>query len=190
VSAAVTAAVETFANAHGVEVETGLPPDIDIGSAFPTIIALETDLTGLRRLVAEKGEPVSAALSDFLARKLPLEAATDAITTRKAWANAVARLMASYDLILTPTLPCTAFDANREGPAAIAGQSVGPDGWCPFTFPFNLTGQPAASVYAGLIDRLPIGLQIVGPHLGDGLVLSAAAAVEALFPPPRPAFEL
>ena len=112
------------------------------------------------------------------------------MTTRKAWANAVARLMARYDLILTPTLPVTAFAADREGPAAIAGQPVGPDGWCPFTFPFNLTGQPAASVFAGLVEGLPVGLQIVGPHLGDGLVLSAAAAVEALFPPPRPAFAL
>jgi aspartyl-tRNA(Asn)/glutamyl-tRNA(Gln) amidotransferase subunit A len=190
VSAAVTSAVEAFAKAYGVEVDTGLPPDLDIGSAFPTIIALETDLTGLRRLVAEKGEPVSPALSAFLAQRLPLEAATDAMTTRKAWANVVARLMARYDLILTPTLPVTAFAAEREGPATIAGQAVGPDAWCPFTFPFNLTGQPAASVFAGLVEGLPVGLQIVGPHLGDGLVLSAAAAVEALFPPPRPAFAL
>jgi len=190
VSAAVTSAVEAFAKAYGVEVDTGLPPDLDIGSAFPTIIALETDLTGLRRLVAEKGEPVSPALSAFLAQRLPLEAATDAMTTRKAWANAVARLMARYDLILTPTLPVTAFAAEREGPATIAGQAVGPDAWCPFTFPFNLTGQPAASVFAGLVEGLPVGLQIVGPHLGDGLVLSAAAAVEALFPPLRPAFAL
>jgi aspartyl-tRNA(Asn)/glutamyl-tRNA(Gln) amidotransferase subunit A len=190
VSAAVTAAVQAFAKAYGVEVDTDLPPDLDIGSAFPTIIALETDLTGLRRLVAEKSEPVSPALSAFLAKQLPLEAATDAMTTRKAWANAVARLMARYDLILTPTLPVTAFAAEREGPATIAGQLVGPDEWCPFTFPFNLTGQPAASVFAGLVEGLPVGLQIVGPHLGDGLVLSVAAAVEALFPPARPAFTL
>ena len=190
VSAVVTAAVEAFARAHGVEVETALPPDIDIGSAFPTLIALETDLTGLRRLVGEKREPVSPALSAFLAQKLPLEAATDAMTTRKAWANAIARLMARYDMILTPTLPVTAFAAEREGPTLIAGQAVGPDGWCPFAFPFNLTGQPAASVFAGLVDGLPVGLQIVGPHLGDGLVLTIAGKIEALFPPPRPAFPL
>jgi aspartyl-tRNA(Asn)/glutamyl-tRNA(Gln) amidotransferase subunit A len=190
VSAAVTTAVEAFARTFGVEVETDLPPDIDIGSALPTIIALETDLTGLRRLVAEKGESVSPAVSAFLATSLPLEAATDAMTIRKAWANAVARLMGRYDLILTPTLPVTAFAADREGPAAIAGQPVGPDAWCPFTFPFNLTGQPAASVFVGLVEGLPVGLQIVGPHLGDALVLSVAAGVESMFPSTRPAFAL
>ena len=190
VSAAVTTAVEAFARTFGVEVETDLPPDIDIGSAFPTIIALETDLTGLRRLVAEKGESVSPAVSAFLATSLPLEEATDAMTTRKAWANAVARLMGRYDLILTPTLPVTAFAADREGPAAIAGQPVGPDAWCPFTFPFNLTGQPAASVFVGLVEGLPVGLQIVGPHLGDALVLSVAAGVRSMFPSTRPAFAL
>ncbi len=190
VSATVSAAVRTFAEAYGVVVETALPPDIPIGAAFPTIIALETDLTGLRRLVAQKNEPVSPAVLAFLGKRLPLEAATDAVTLRKAWANAIARLMTRYDLILTPTLPVTAFPAEREGPATIAGASVGPDEWCPFTFPFNLTGQPAVSVFAGLVDGLPVGLQIVGPHLGDALALTAAAKFEALFPAPRPAFSL
>ena len=190
VSAAATAAVEAFAKAYDVEVETDVPPDIGVHAIFATLIALETDLTGLRRLIAEKGVEVSPAVRAFAATKLPLEAATDAMTIRKAWANAVARLMARYDLILTPTLPVTAFAAEREGPEEIAGAPVGPDAWCPFTSPFNLTGQPAASVFAGLVDGLPVGLQIVGPHLGDAIVLSAAAAIEKLFPPPRAPFAL
>ena len=129
-------------------------------------------------------------MASFLETRLPLEAVTDAMTIRKAWANAVARLMARFDLILTPTLPVTAFAAEREGPATIDGLAVGPDEWAPFTSPFNLTGQPAVSVFAGLVEGLPVGLQIVGPHLGDGLVLSAAAAFEALRPAPRPPFAL
>jgi Amidase len=44
---------------------------------------------------------------------------------------------------------------------------MGADDWCPYTFPFNLTGQPAASAPCGLVDGLPVGIQIVGPHLGD-----------------------
>jgi aspartyl-tRNA(Asn)/glutamyl-tRNA(Gln) amidotransferase subunit A len=190
VAAAVTAAVEAFAAAYDVEVETDLPPDIGVDKIFGAIIALETDLSGLRRLVAEKGEPVSPAVSALLAKSLPLEVATDAMTLRKAWANAIARLMSRYDLILTPTLPVTAFPAEREGPEMIDGEPVAPDAWSPFTSPFNLTGQPAASVFAGLADGLPVGLQIVGPHLGDGLVLAGAAAAEALFPAPPPPFAL
>jgi aspartyl-tRNA(Asn)/glutamyl-tRNA(Gln) amidotransferase subunit A len=190
VRAAVDAAVQSFARAYGIEVETAAPPDIEIDAAFATTVALETDLTGLRRLIAEKGEKVSPAIMDLLGRRMSFEAATDALTVRKAWSNAVVRSMARFDLILTPTLPITAFAAEREGPAEIAGEPVGPNGWSPFTFPFNLTGQPAVSVFAGWANGLPVGLQIVGGHLADALVLTAALKIEALFPPPRPAFAL
>jgi len=183
VLAVVDAAVEAFASASGFTLITGTPPDIAIAAAFQAIIALETDLTGLRRLVADKGVPVTAALSGLLAQSLPIEAATDAITTRKAFADAIATVMGEFDLILTPTLPVTAFAKDRDGPAEIAGIPTGPNDWCPYTFPFNLTGQPAASVACGFAHGLPVGLQIVGPHLGDALVLSAAAAFEALMPP-------
>ena len=190
VRATVDTAVAEFADAYGFEIEIGAPPPIEISAAFASIIALETDLTGMRRLIAEKGEPVSAAVASLLAKRLPLEAATDAITTRKAFANAMARVMARFDLILTPTLPVLPFGAESEGPDEIDGCVVGPNDWCPFTFPFNLTGQPAASVPCGLVDGLPIGLQIVGPHLGDAVTLSAAAAFERMRPPPRAAFSL
>jgi aspartyl-tRNA(Asn)/glutamyl-tRNA(Gln) amidotransferase subunit A len=190
IRAAVDEAVARFAKTYDFEIEIAEPPPIDIDAAFQAIIALETDLSGMRRLIASKGEAVSPAVSALLAQRLPLEAATDAITTRKAFANAMARVMARFDLILTPTLSVLPFAAERDGPEDIDGVPVGPDDWCPFTFPFNLTGQPAASVPCGLVDGLPIGLQIVGPHLGDAITLSAAAAFERMCPPPRPAFLL
>jgi aspartyl-tRNA(Asn)/glutamyl-tRNA(Gln) amidotransferase subunit A len=53
----------------------------------------------------------------------------------------------------------------------------------PFTYPFNLTGQPGASVPVGLTARgLPVGLQIVGRRHADRTVLAAAAAYEAACP--------
>ncbi len=133
---------------------------------------------------------MTQAVSKLLARRLPLEAATDAMTMRKAWANAIARLMDRYDLILTPTLPVTAFEAEGKVLRSIDGRSVGADEWCPFTFPFNLTGQPAASIACGMVNGLPVGLQIVGPHLGDALVLTAAATFERTTTVATPPFSL
>lgn len=88
-----------------------------------------------------------------------------------------------YDLLLTPTMPTTAFPAGEDAPAEIAGQPIRDFGYTPFTFPFNLTGQPAASVPCGFsADGLPIGLQIVGRRFEDATVLRAAAAFEAARP--------
>jgi aspartyl-tRNA(Asn)/glutamyl-tRNA(Gln) amidotransferase subunit A len=94
-----------------------------------------------------------------------------------------------YDLLLTPTLPLAAFDAGRE--VADVMKEKRWTEWTPFTYPFNLTQQPAASIPCGLTsDGLPIGLQIVGPRYGDARVLRAARAFESLQPIPMPACEL
>ena len=95
--------------------------------------------------------------------------------------------MEGYDLLLTPTLPITAFAAGDDQPGTVAGQETSYLSWTPFTFPFNLTGQPAATVPCGLVDGLPVGLQIVGRWHDDATVLRAAAAFEEIAPWPRPA---
>ena len=87
-----------------------------------------------------------------------------------------------YDLLLTPQMPLAAFEAGRVTPA---DGRFGDDwiGWSPYTYPFNLTGQPAASVPCGFSSGgLPIALQIVGPPRNDALVLHAARAFEAVRP--------
>jgi aspartyl-tRNA(Asn)/glutamyl-tRNA(Gln) amidotransferase subunit A len=71
----------------------------------------------------------------------------------------------------------------RQGPETIEGKKAGPFQWITFTYQFNLTGQPAASVPAGFTkDGLPIGLQVVGRQRDDATVLRAAAAYEAAAP--------
>ena len=94
------------------------------------------------------------------------------------------QFMAKYDLLLTPTMPMTAFAVNENGAWGGDGVDIG---WTPFTLTFNLTRQPAATIPCGL-DRegLPIGLQIVGGHYRDALVLRAAAAYERMRPIPAP----
>ena len=91
-----------------------------------------------------------------------------------------------YDLLLTPATAAPAFDfaeVGPLGPPAVEGVDVGPAGWVPFTMPFNMTGQPAASVPCGFTSQgLPVGLQLVGDRFREGLVLRAAGAFERAHP--------
>ena len=87
----------------------------------------------------------------------------------------------SYDLLLTPTMSLPAFPLGSDTPIGLDGSSW--DDWSPFTFPFNLTGQPAATVPCGFTSGgLPAGLQIVGRHYDEVSVLRAAYAFEAANP--------
>ncbi|MCC6705474.1 MAG: amidase [Thermomicrobiales bacterium] len=102
---------------------------------------------------------------------------------RNAYFDTVREFMEDYDLLLTPTLPCPAFDAGLDFPPEIAGKPMSYLGWTAFTYPFNLTGQPAATVPAGFTaEGLPVGLQIVGRIHDDVTVLRAAKAFEAARP--------
>ena len=88
-----------------------------------------------------------------------------------------------YDLLLTPTVAIPPLGLGQFAVREIAGVKVSPLGWMPFTYPFNITGQPAASVPCGWTDDgLPIGLQIVGRRFDDVTVLRAAAAFEQASP--------
>lgn len=86
-----------------------------------------------------------------------------------------------YDLLLTPSEPIAAFRAERQTPERHQRDWID---WTPFTFPFNLTGQPAASIPCGLTAAgLPVGLQVVGGLGRDELVLRACRAFERAHPP-------
>ena len=81
-----------------------------------------------------------------------------------------------YDLLLTPTIPITAFAAGIDTPDAARFPQW--FDWTPLTWPFNLTRQPAASVPCGFVDGLPIGLQIVGPMFSEPAIFRASRCVE------------
>lgn len=111
--------------------------------------------------------------------------------TRTAFYDAVESVLAEYDLLLSPTAAVPPFKHGQDGPSRIDGESVNPvTDWC-LTWPFNLTGHPAASVPAGDVDGLPVGLQLVGHRHDDKTVLAASAALERVRPwqdryPPEP----
>ncbi|HZS87030.1 MAG TPA: amidase family protein [Chloroflexota bacterium] len=110
-----------------------------------------------------------------------------ALLARSDFYNAVRRSFEGFDLLLTPQMPVAAWSLEpgaNEGPGEIDGRPA-PSMFdrLPFTYPFNLTGQPAASVPCGFTrEGLPVALQIVGRWHADAQVLRAAACFEALQP--------
>jgi aspartyl-tRNA(Asn)/glutamyl-tRNA(Gln) amidotransferase subunit A len=179
----VTQAVRRFARELGAELDEVDPGIADEGATFAALVAFESDLSGMRHMQAELGSCMSPHLSAMLQRDWRAETFTDANTTRKKLCNQMWRFMQHYDLLLSPTLAVPPFPLNMQGPEIIDGRMVRSDHWLSFCFPFNFTGQPAASVPAGFTaSGLPIGMQIVGRHLDDGLVLAASAAFERIQP--------
>jgi aspartyl-tRNA(Asn)/glutamyl-tRNA(Gln) amidotransferase subunit A len=123
--------------------------------------------------VARQGEKVTAA--QYL----------DAVKSRGVLGERMNRFHEKYDLLVTPTLPLAAFPAGKEV-ANLLRERRWTD-WTPFTYPFNLTQQPAASIPCGFTRAgLPVGLHIVGPRYADALVLRAARAFESAHPARMP----
>ncbi len=124
---------------------------------------------GLKKVV-EEGSRIS--LSDFM----------DASVARAELGSKMRAFHEQYELLVTPSLAVTAFSVNQLTPDTDLAEGNWVD-WTPFSYPFNLTQQPACSVPCGLAENgLPVGLQIVGPMHREDLVLSAAAAFEKVSP--------
>jgi amidase/aspartyl-tRNA(Asn)/glutamyl-tRNA(Gln) amidotransferase subunit A len=118
---------------------------------------------------------------DQVAAESPLAQVADAVVRTEIF-DAIQGTLATYDLIVTPTvgaLPVPNGERGQTlGPAEIDGVAVDPSiGWT-LTYMINFTGHPSVSVPVGLIDGLPVGMQIVGRRYSDGDVLRASAAVE------------
>ncbi len=166
----------------GARVEQVDPPGGDPGATFRTLWwsgagILLGDYSaeqkakldpGLRRM-AEEG--VAITKKDYLNANL----------ARGAYGSAMRQFMEKYDFLLTPSLATTAFDVGRLSPLDDDGNAW--MAWTPFSVPFNLTQQPAASVPCGFSsDGLPVGLQIVGRMFDDAGVLAASYAYELADP--------
>lgn len=167
----------------GCHVEVVSPGWPSPEEAFGTIITAQFYAAWGDRL------PLSEPLMDRTLAKFVRRG--EGITARqyleaRRWARSfrleVLAFLARFDLLLTPTVAVLPFPLGRL-PREVAGEPASVLGWMPFTYPFNLTGQPAASVPAGFTAAgLPVGLQIVGRRLADRTVLAASAAFEAACP--------
>lgn len=93
------------------------------------------------------------------------------------------RFFEKWDLLLTPSVSVPAFPADRLQPEDWPQHPWDWLMWAEFSYPFNLSGQPAASIPCGFTAAgLPVGLQIVGPRYGEANVLQACAAFEKSSP--------
>ena len=152
--------------------------------AFATIVAAQFYAAWADALPAREAD-MDASLVRLIRRGGAVTAREylTAMTKVSAYWQEVHIFLARFDLLLTPTAAVPPFALGAGVPREIAGQEVSRLGWMPFTYPFNLTGQPAASVPAGWTeDGVPVGLQIVGRRHADRTVLAAAAAFEAACP--------
>jgi len=132
-------------------------------------------------LPAEKRKLVDPGLLEVAEQGAKIGAAEilDAQMKRAALGAHMKLFHRDYDLLVTPTLAVAAFDVGLEFPP---GKKRWID-WTPFSFPFNLTQQPAASIPCGVTKAgLPVGLHLVGPRYADALVLRAARAFESARP--------
>ncbi|AQS65504.2 amidase family protein (plasmid) [Agrobacterium sp. O3.4] len=104
-----------------------------------------------------------------------------AAKARAEFAGRVHALFEDVDLLLLPTIPVEPFAADREAPEGFQSPSevLAWTGWTPFTYPFNLSGNPAASLPCGLtVNGLPVGLQVVGRRHADALVMAFCQQAE------------
>jgi aspartyl-tRNA(Asn)/glutamyl-tRNA(Gln) amidotransferase subunit A len=185
VAGAVAAAVDQLA-ALGARVEVGDPGfedplPITTGLWFTGAWTLWNTLTPAQQAVTDPDFAAEAQLGSEMSsldvQRLNLR--------RGELGSRMRQLMQHYDLIVTPSVAVPAFDARPAGSVPLDPASM--LGWTPFSYPFNLTQQPACTIPCGLTSSgLPIGMQLVGPMFADALVLRAARAYEQVRPIPRP----
>ena len=186
IAAAVDAAVEHLAQALPVRVSTLTLDWQDPLATFETLWVGGRGIAYGKALVNQMDQ-LDPGFAELIKRSADYDLAgyLKAVQQRAAFANQVHALFSEFDLLLLPTLPILPFAADDVAPAGYVGQdgAVPWARWTPFTYPFNITGNPAASMPCGFSPSgLPIGLQVVGPRFADADVLQFCAAFEAIAP--------
>jgi aspartyl-tRNA(Asn)/glutamyl-tRNA(Gln) amidotransferase subunit A len=139
----------------------------------------------LEKKLADQGDLLDPGLRRVVEQGLKLRGVefANAHAARHEFWEQARRVYEKYDLLLSPTLAVPPFAVGQDDADRLGGERLGPLQWTRFTYPFNLTGQPVASVPAGWTKSgLPVGLQIIGDRYADLLVLQAARAWEQVRP--------
>jgi aspartyl-tRNA(Asn)/glutamyl-tRNA(Gln) amidotransferase subunit A len=185
IAASVATAVKQLEalGAHVEQVDPGFddPLDITTGLWFLGAYTVWTGLSAEQQALADPDFRAEAALGAQLSA-LQVQQLNQ---RRGVLGSHMRQFMQRFDLLVTPAVSIPAFEARPAGSVPMTPEAM--LGWTPFSYPFNLTQQPAITVPCGLTrSGLPMGLQIVGPMFGDALVLRAARAYESVMPVLRP----
>jgi aspartyl-tRNA(Asn)/glutamyl-tRNA(Gln) amidotransferase subunit A len=135
--------------------------------------------TRLRPILESQRDLLDPAVAEILDAALAQDMRVyyDSVFRRYALRDEVLAFFNRYDALLSPTLPISALEAGRNVPAGLEHRNL--VSWVYYTYPFNLTGQPAASLPVGLSSRgTPVGLQIVTPRNDEEGALKIAAWLE------------
>lgn len=165
------------------EINPRLPPGEEIEGAFQTlwVVAFSAGLGDLSPADKEKLTPEVQALSELGKGISAVEYKRAEMVRGKVWLGMV-ELFREFDFLLTPTLATLPFPVDQLGPEEIEGRKINPLlGWI-LTYPFNLTGHPAASVPCGWVEGLPVGMQVVGRRFSERLLLRVCRSFEKLRP--------
>jgi Asp-tRNA(Asn)/Glu-tRNA(Gln) amidotransferase A subunit family amidase len=176
-------AVQAFEQmGHRVDIwGRGLPEVSQAWSDLMNVEIYSQVHNALERIRPEMGRTLVGSLDN--AKKLSVDDHIKNQRIRTELNQALWAFFNGFDLLFTPTMPTEAFAANGPPPAEIDGHPIPLLLAVAFTYPFNLSGHPAATVRVGLTETgLPAGLQIIGPRHRDDLVLQAAYAYEQSCP--------
>lgn len=105
-----------------------------------------------------------------------------ALRWRRMFTARVLTWFRDYDILILPTAPVSAFALGSLGPRVISGKKTSPYAWFNWTWPFNVTGQPALSLPVHSPTDLPVGIQIVGRPGEDSLIMEFAGQLEKQLP--------
>jgi aspartyl-tRNA(Asn)/glutamyl-tRNA(Gln) amidotransferase subunit A len=172
----------------GCELVEATPDVSDARKIFQGVMFVEAVGSDLQFINEAGTSKMSEDLTQFILKRKDIYARDymAALSKRNALYTRVHTFFQDFDLLLTPTMAIPPFKHPKtmaDYPHQVDGKEVSSTGWHPYTFPFNLTGQPAATVPCGFSDAgLPIGLQIIAPKFHDLLVMQASAQYEQANP--------